>query len=87
MTKEPEDLSFETNAETRTARRNQLLKKRRILEKEELTSVRSTQDRMHPVESEGKGKHRVTIDRCWFDRLRHMMPERERLSQTLYFVS
>ncbi|KAH7025146.1 uncharacterized protein B0I36DRAFT_367030 [Microdochium trichocladiopsis] len=40
ITKKLEDLSFETNAETRTAIRNQLLKQRRMLEKEELNRVR-----------------------------------------------
>ena len=86
ITKKLEDLSFETNAETRMAARNQLLKQRRMLEKEELTRVRTTQDRMHPSEREGKGKHHVDHDRSWFDRLRHMMPERESLSHMLFRV-
>ncbi|KAK0707790.1 hypothetical protein B0H67DRAFT_495372 [Lasiosphaeris hirsuta] len=87
ITTKLEDLSFETNAETRTAIRNQLLKQRRMLEKEELNRVRSTQDRAHPAEREGKGKYHVDQDRSWFDRLRHMMPERERLSHALFSIS
>ena len=71
----------------RTACRNQLLKQRRILEKEELHGACSIQGYMQPAESEGKGKPHVDTDRSWFDRLRHMMPERERLSHTLFCIS
>ncbi|KAI0534969.1 hypothetical protein GGR58DRAFT_515723 [Xylaria digitata] len=92
ITNELEDLTREMNAtdslvvsQELRSRRNQLLRQRRVLEKEELNKVRSTQDRVHP--SERKGKYHVDQERSRFNRLRHMMPERERLSNTLFCVA
>ncbi|RYP60388.1 hypothetical protein DL771_010531 [Monosporascus sp. 5C6A] len=92
ITKELEDLSLQMDAaETPTAicelklRRNKLYEQRRVLEIEELDRVRRTQERIHP--SEREGTFQVDQNRSRFDRLRHMMPERERLSNTLFCVA
>ncbi|KAK0612550.1 hypothetical protein B0T17DRAFT_499912, partial [Bombardia bombarda] len=92
ITNELEDLTREMNAtdslvvsQKLRSRRNQLLRQRRMLKKEELNKVRSTQDRVHP--SERKGKYHVDQERSRFNRLRHMTPERERLLNTLFCVA
>lgn len=66
------------------SKRGQLYKERQILEGKKLTKVRDNQERMHP--SERKEKAFVDQHRSRFDRLRHMMPERERLSVTLFVL-
>lgn len=92
ITKQLDDLSLEmrvagaqTTVQGLRSKRNQLYKQRRLLEKEELDRVRRTQERIHP--SEREGTFHVDQDRSRFDRLRHMMPERERLSNTLFCVA
>jgi len=63
-------------------RRNQLLEQRRALVKQELGRARHAQERIHPSEREGPfypDRHRSL-----FDRVRHMMEERSRLSSTLF---
>ncbi|KAB5581217.1 hypothetical protein GE09DRAFT_1021124 [Coniochaeta sp. 2T2.1] len=62
-------------------------RQRDILEKEELTKLREHTKRVHPAQRgqqhQGDGQHRKK-DETEFDRIRHMMPERDRLSRTLF---
>ncbi|KAB5550744.1 hypothetical protein GE09DRAFT_1033211 [Coniochaeta sp. 2T2.1] len=62
-------------------------RQRDILEKEELTKLRENTKRVHPAQRgqqhQGDGQHRKK-DETEFDRIRHMMPERDRLSRTLF---
>jgi hypothetical protein len=92
ITQEIEDLSLKMSAAKTQAtiselksRRNQLFKRRRKLEKEELDRVRAGQDRIHP--SEREGPFHIDQHRSMFDRVRHLMEERSRLSNTLFCVA
>ncbi|KAK3939345.1 hypothetical protein QBC46DRAFT_364849 [Diplogelasinospora grovesii] len=75
ITKKLKDLSLEIN----------LLRQRRMLKNKELNRIRRTQERIHP--SEREGTFHIDQHRSLFDRLRHMMPERDRLSNTLFYVA
>jgi HSP90 family molecular chaperone len=92
ITQEIEDLSLKMSAAKTQAtiselksRRNQLFERRRKLEKEELDRVRAGQDRIHP--SEREGPFHIDQHRSMFDRVRHLMEERSRLSNTLFCVA
>ena len=87
-----EELSRETKLATELTKiysiqqqRDQLLDERRLLEAEELNRLRRDQQRIHPAER-GSTFH-VDKHRSRFDRLRHMMPERDRLSGDLFTVA
>ncbi|KAK0723569.1 hypothetical protein B0T26DRAFT_642853 [Lasiosphaeria miniovina] len=92
ITKKIDDLTLEISCAQKGAaardlksERGQLYEQRRVLEEEELNRIRGDQERIHP--SECKEKVYVDQHRSRFDRLRHMMLERERLSVTLFCVA
>lgn len=92
ITKILEDLSLEINtAEIQAtihklkSKQNQFIEQRHMLEKEELNRVRYTQEQIHPSERE-KAFH-IDQDHSQFNRLRYIMPERKRLSHTLFRVA
>ena len=65
--------------------RKQLLEQKRVLENEELKRLRHGQERIHPAERESSSH--VDQHRSKFDRIRHMLPERDELSRTLFCVA
>ncbi|KAK3939116.1 hypothetical protein QBC46DRAFT_365016 [Diplogelasinospora grovesii] len=92
ITKKIEGLTLKINAATTQAvvhelrsQRSQLLEQRRMLKNKELNEVRHTQERIHP--SDREGTFHVDQHRSRFDRLRHMMPERDQLLNTLFCVA
>ncbi|TLS20592.1 uncharacterized protein PpBr36_11315, partial [Pyricularia pennisetigena] len=80
------DLASKTDAQSRKDK-SRLISRRRKLEKAELDKARSSQSRVHPKDREELERHHVDQDRSRFGRLRHMMPERRRLSNALFQVA
>ena len=92
ITKELDELSFELNIVERgpavyelRLQWNYLLEQRHIFENEELNRVYHTQERIYP--SDHKGTFHIDQHRSRFKRPRYIMPERERLSNTLFSVA
>ncbi len=63
------------------AKRVAAYKKRAKLEKDELITYQMSAKRVHPAQREG---HQTDRRRTHFDRIRHMVPERDRLARTLF---
>lgn len=85
ITKQFKNFAFQTDAQS-TKYKNRLISQKRKFEKAELDKIRSSQFRMHPKNREKLEKHEMYQDRSRFGRFQHIMPERRRFFNALFYM-